>query len=56
MHVSPRAHEHRDAQLVRRLGIWSATGLVVGITIGAGIFRTPSAVATRERCGLTTSG
>jgi basic amino acid/polyamine antiporter, APA family len=47
MHVSPRPHEHRDAQLVRRLGIWSATGLVVGITIGAGIFRTPSVVATR---------
>jgi amino acid transporter len=35
------------AQLVRRLGVWSATGLVVGITIGAGIFRTPSVVATR---------
>jgi basic amino acid/polyamine antiporter, APA family len=32
---------------VRRLGVWSATGLVVGITIGAGIFRTPSVVATR---------
>ena len=47
MHVSTRAHEHRDAQLVRRLGIWSATGLVVGITIGAGIFRTPSVVAAR---------
>ena len=48
MHVSSRspAHSH-DAQLVRRLGIWSATGLVVGITIGAGIFRTPSVVATR---------
>ena len=32
---------------MRRLGVWSATGLVVGITIGAGIFRTPSVVATR---------
>jgi basic amino acid/polyamine antiporter, APA family len=32
---------------VRRLGVWSATGLVVGITIGAGIFRTPSVVAGR---------
>jgi basic amino acid/polyamine antiporter, APA family len=47
MPLSPRAHEHRDAQLVRRLGVWSATGLVVGITIGAGIFRTPSVVAAR---------
>jgi basic amino acid/polyamine antiporter, APA family len=47
MDLSSRAHEHRDAQLVRRLGVWSATGLVVGITIGAGIFRTPSVVAAR---------
>jgi amino acid transporter len=47
MPLSPRAHEHRDARLVRRLGVWSATGLVVGITIGAGIFRTPSVVAAR---------
>jgi basic amino acid/polyamine antiporter, APA family len=41
------SHTHGSAQLVRRLGVWSATGLVVGITIGAGIFRTPSVVATR---------
>jgi len=48
MHCSSRSHAHsHDAQLVRRLGIWSATGLVVGITIGAGIFRTPSVVASR---------
>jgi basic amino acid/polyamine antiporter, APA family len=47
MHVSPRSHAHRDAQLERRLGVWSAAGLVVGITIGAGIFRTPSVVAMR---------
>jgi amino acid transporter len=48
MHRSSRSHAHsHDAQLVRRLGIWSATGLVVGITIGAGIFRTPSVVASR---------
>jgi amino acid transporter len=39
----PRA----DANLVRRLGFWSATGLVVGITIGSGIFRTPAVVASR---------
>jgi basic amino acid/polyamine antiporter, APA family len=47
MHRSTRPHDLRDAHLVRRLGVWSATGLVVGITIGAGIFRTPSVVATR---------
>jgi amino acid transporter len=35
-HVSP---------LPRTLGFWSALGLVVGITIGSGIFRTPAAVA-----------
>ena len=29
------------ATLVRRLGLWSSIGLVIGITIGGGIFRTP---------------
>lgn len=39
---------HRDsAQLVRRLGFWSAIGIVVGVTIGSGIFRTPASIATR---------
>ena len=33
--------------LVRRLGLWSSVGLVVGITIGGGIFRTPASIATR---------
>ena len=33
--------------LVRRLGLWSSVGLVVGITIGGGIFRTPAGIATR---------
>lgn len=36
-----------EGQLSRRLGFWSATGLVVGITIGSGIFRTPAVVASR---------
>ena len=31
--------------LPRTLGLWSAVGLVVGITIGSGIFRTPAAIA-----------
>jgi len=47
MQLSSQSHAHAEAQLVRRLGVWSATGLVVGITIGAGIFRTPSVVAGR---------
>ena len=34
-------------KLVRRLGFWSSIGLVIGITIGSGIFRTPSVIATR---------
>jgi basic amino acid/polyamine antiporter, APA family len=32
-------------RLPRTLGLWSSVGLVVGITIGSGIFRTPAAVA-----------
>ena len=33
--------------LVRRLGLLSSIGLVIGITIGGGIFRTPAGIATR---------
>ena len=36
-----------DAQLVRRLGLWSSIGIVIGVTIGSGIFRTPAVIATR---------
>jgi APA family basic amino acid/polyamine antiporter len=35
------------ATLSRRLGLWSSIGLVIGITIGGGIFRTPAGIATR---------
>src|SRR5262245_30442484 len=34
-------------RLPRRLGLWHALGLVVGITIGSGIFRTPAVIADR---------
>ncbi|MEQ1573896.1 MAG: amino acid permease [Vicinamibacterales bacterium] len=34
-------------QLSRHLGLWSAIGIVIGVTIGSGIFRTPAAIATR---------
>ena len=44
MPVTPAA---ADVKLVRRLGFWSSIGLVIGITIGSGIFRTPSVIATR---------
>src|SRR5262245_16860568 len=36
-----------DEKLVRRLGLWSSIGLVIGITIGSGIFRTPAVIARR---------
>src|SRR3990167_4175261 len=39
---------HRDtAHLARRLGFWSAIGIVIGVTIGSGIFRTPAVIAAR---------
>lgn len=34
-------------RLVRRLGLWSSIGIVIGITIGGGIFRTPAGIAAR---------
>ncbi len=34
-------------RLSRRLGLWSAVAVLVGSTIGSGIFRTPASVATR---------
>ena len=36
-----------DRGLTRRLGVWSAVGVVIGVTIGSGIFRTPAGIATR---------
>jgi amino acid transporter len=36
-----------NVQLVRRLGFWSAIGIVIGVTIGSGIFRTPAVIAAR---------
>jgi APA family basic amino acid/polyamine antiporter len=37
----------REAELARRLGLWSSIGIVIGVTIGSGIFRTPATIATR---------
>ncbi len=36
-----------EAELARRLGLWSTVGIVIGVTIGSGIFRTPATIATR---------
>jgi len=33
--------------LERRLGVWAAIGVVIGVTIGSGIFRNPAVIATR---------
>src|SRR2546425_10732739 len=35
------------ARLPRRLGLWSAVAVLVGSTIGSGIFRTPAIIAAR---------
>ena len=45
LNAAPAASAHE--KLVRRLGLWSSIGLVIGITIGSGIFRTPAVIATR---------
>src|SRR5918992_2385586 len=33
--------------LARRLGLWASIGIVIGVTIGSGIFRTPAVIAER---------
>lgn len=38
---------NRPGELPRTLNLWHATALVVGITIGSGIFRSPAGVAAR---------
>jgi len=37
----------RAQKLPRTLGLWSAVALVVGITIGSGIFRSPAGIAQK---------
>ena len=43
MHPGPPA----SGQLPRRLRFWGSVGIVVGLTIGSGIFRTPASIAAR---------
>ena len=38
-------HAHQAGRLPRSLGVWSAAAVLVGSTIGSGIFRTPASVA-----------
>jgi APA family basic amino acid/polyamine antiporter len=44
---APAEAPFRRPALVRRLGLWSAVAVLVGSTIGSGIFRSPAGVATR---------
>src|SRR5215470_11674363 len=37
----------QDGKLPRTLGLWSSVALVVGITIGSGIFRSPAGIAQK---------
>ena len=43
--VAPAPHE--NAALRRQLGLWSAVAVLVGSTIGSGIFRSPAGIADR---------
>src|SRR5213592_3872709 len=47
MSVPPVAVDRWGERLSRRLGLWSAVAVLVGSTIGSGIFRTPAGVAQR---------
>jgi amino acid transporter len=42
--VAPGIHDDR---LPRRIGLWTAIAILVGSTIGSGIFRTPARIADR---------
>src|SRR2546430_12056409 len=45
---APRpAPDRWGERLPRRLGLWSAVAVVIGSTIGRGIFRTPASIAHR---------
>jgi basic amino acid/polyamine antiporter, APA family len=41
------ALEPRRNELQRKLGVWSATAVVIGSTIGSGIFRSPAGIADK---------
>src|SRR5437879_13221516 len=45
MPAPPAAPDRWGERLIRRLGLWSAVAVLVGSTIGSGIFRTPARIA-----------
>jgi APA family basic amino acid/polyamine antiporter len=59
--TAPRAEPAREPdrwgdRLPRRLGLWSAVAVLVGSTIGSGIFRTPAIIAGRVPAPLPMFG
>lgn len=46
-HLTESRNPQQETYLVRRLGLWSSIGIVIGVTIGSGIFRTPAGIAAR---------
>src|SRR5712691_2145291 len=53
--LAPAADRWGD-RLPRRLGLWSAVAVLVGSTIGGGIFRTPAIIAERVPAPLPMFG
>src|SRR5438128_131398 len=53
--LAPAADRWGD-RLPRRLGFWSAVAVLVGSTIGGGIFRTPAVIAERVPASLPLFG
>ena len=43
----PAANISTDGALPRRIGLWSAIAIVIGTTIGSGIFRSPAGIAAK---------
>ncbi|HUM01945.1 MAG TPA: amino acid permease [Thermoanaerobaculia bacterium] len=43
----PSPGDAAPAELARRLGLWSAIAVVIGSTIGSGIFRSPAGIADK---------
>jgi basic amino acid/polyamine antiporter, APA family len=45
--MADTSYESPPSSLPRRLGLWSAVSVVIGTTIGSGIFRSPAGIAER---------
>src|SRR5687767_8584138 len=46
--VAPESGEAQpDDRLARRIGLWTAVAILVGSTIGSGIFRSPAGIADK---------